>query len=257
VGGAAEILLVSVGALAALALALPAPVTGAAGSQTVNAADYDAFWLWAGVAPQPVLARARSLYILRGQVSSPRRAADETTLIAQGGATPHLTRGEVWIVYRAHTLDWTPRIYAQVLAELRRWRAAGNRVAGVQIDFDARTRHLDQYGAFLKDLRARLPADCKLSITGLLDWSSQGDPQALGALAGVVDEVVLQTYQGRHTIPAYQDYLAAVERLKIPFKIGLVQGGDRTAPPSLALDPWFGGYVVFLKNPPPGGGSGR
>ena len=31
---------------------------------SVNAADYDAFWLWAGVTPQPVLARVRSLYIL-------------------------------------------------------------------------------------------------------------------------------------------------------------------------------------------------
>ena len=35
-----------------------------AAAASVNAADYDAFWLWAGVTPQPVLARARSLYIL-------------------------------------------------------------------------------------------------------------------------------------------------------------------------------------------------
>lgn len=222
-------------------------------ADTVNAADYDAFWLWAGVAPQAVLARARSLYILQGQVDGAHGHAGVGRLIAQGGgATPRLRQGEAWLVYRAHTLDWSPEVYGQILARLDQWRAAGDPVAGVQIDFDARTRHLDQYGAFLRDLRARLPADCRLSVTGLLDWSSQGDPTALDDLGGVVDEVVLQTYQGRHTIPGYGAYLARLGRLKIPFKIGLLQGGDWRAPADLAANPWFRGYVVFLRNPPAG-----
>jgi len=37
--------------------------------------------------------------------------------------------------------------------------------------------------------------------------------------------------------------------MKIPFKIGLIHGGDWRAPPSLAANPWFRGYVVFLRNP--------
>jgi hypothetical protein len=217
-------------------------------SGVVNAADYDGFWLWAGVAPQPVLARAHSLYLLAGQVSAPRHGSGPVRMIAQRGDTPHIRHGEVWIVYRAHTLDWPPEIYAQVLAELTRWRAAGNPVVGVQIDFDARTHHLDQYAAFLTDLRGRLPAGCRLGVTGLLDWSSQGDSAALTALAGVVDEVILQTYQGRHTILGYGAYLAHLDRVKLPFKIGLVQGGDWTAPITLAANPWFRGYVVFLRN---------
>jgi hypothetical protein len=239
----------------ALALASASPAAAAPRADVVNAADYDAFWLWAGVAPQPALARARSLYLLRGQVSAPRDGAGPARLIAQGGSTPHIRASvpgsQAWIVYRAHTLDWTPAIYAQVLAEWSRWRAAGDPVAGVQIDFDARTRHLDQYARFLSDLRARLPADCGLSVTGLLDWSSQGDPAALEALGGVVDEVVLQTYQGRRTLPGYQAYLARLGRMKTPFKLGLVEGGDWTAPPALAANPWFRGYVVFLTNPHP------
>ena len=218
----------------------------------VDAADYDAFWLWAGVAPQPVLARAKTVYLLAGQIAPPHHGrgviAGPARLAAQGVAAPHVRHGEVWIVYRAHTLDWTPQIYAQILAELARWRAAGNPVVGVQIDFDARTRHLDQYAVFLRALRARLPADCRLGVTGLLDWSSQGDSAALTALAGVVDEVVLQTYQGRHTIPGYGAYLARLDRVKLPFKIGLVQGGDWTAPAGLAAERWFRGYVVFLRN---------
>jgi hypothetical protein len=230
-----------------LLLASGAASPAAAG--TVRAADYDAFWLWAGVKPQPALERARTLYILQGQIAPRGTGDDEGRLIAQGGAVPHLTRGEIWLDYRAHTLRWPPAVYAQILARLARWRAAGDPVVGVQVDFDSGTRHLADYAAFLRGLRARLPADCRLSVTGLMDWSSQGDAAALDALGGVVDEVVLQTYQGRHTIPGYEAYLARLTRMTVPFKLGLVEGGDWTAPPGIAANPWFRGYVVFLKNP--------
>jgi hypothetical protein len=196
-----------------------------------------------------VLATARTLYILQGQVAATSSQDAEGRLIAQGGAIPHLRGGQVWLDYRVHTLRWSPAVYGEILARLRRWRAAGNPVVGVQIDFDARTRRLEEYARFLADLRSRLPADCRLSVTGLLDWSSQGDSAALGALGGVVDEVVLQTYQGRRTIPSYQAYMASLARMTIPFRIGLAEGGDWTAPPGLAANPWFRGYVVFLSNP--------
>jgi hypothetical protein len=227
-----------------LTLALVAPCTSQ--GATVEARDYDAFWLWAGVRPQPVLASAKVLYILQGEVT----ATSPARLISQRATTPTLRRGSVWLVYRVQTLDWTPVIYSQVAAHLRRWRAAGNPVVGVQIDFDARSRHLEAYAAFLTDLRSRLPPDCRLGVTGLLDWSSQGNPAGLDALAGVVDEVVLQTYQGRHTIPGYAAYLARLDRLRTPFRIGLVQGGEWIAPEGLARNANFRGYVVFLRNPP-------
>jgi hypothetical protein len=210
-----------------------------------EAAHYDAFFLWAGVKPQPVLGQARSLYLLQGQVE-----ADPVRLVAQRPALPRVPETDVWMVVRVETLDWPPAIYNQVLAILARWRAAGNRVVGLQIDFDAGTRHLENYAAFLADLRQRLPQDYRLSITGLLDWSSNGDPAGLAALGGVVDEVVLQIYQGRRVIPGYAGYLAALDRLQIPFRIGLLQGGDWVAPDHLAANPWFRGYVVFLVNGP-------
>lgn len=47
------------------------------------------------------------------------------------------------MVYRAHTLRWTPQIYQAVLNQVQRWKRAGNPVVGIQIDFDARTRYLD------------------------------------------------------------------------------------------------------------------
>ncbi len=206
---------------------------------------YDAVWLWAGVRAQSALASARRLYLLQGQVE----ATDSVRYAAQRAAIPRLGNREVWMVVRVETLAWPPVIHDQLLAALQRWRAAGNRVVGVQIDFDARTRHLDDYAAFLRDLRQRLPRDCRLGITGLLDWSANGDPKGLDALAGVVDETVLQIYQGRHVIPGYQAYLAKLDRLKLPFRIGLLQGGEWQAPEGLEANPYFRGYVTFLVNP--------
>jgi hypothetical protein len=94
-----------------------------------------------------------------------------------------------------------------------------------------------------------LPAQYRLGITGLLDWSANGDPKGLDSLAGTVDEVVLQIYQGRRVIPGYGAYLAKLGRLKIPFRVGLLQNGEWTPPPDLASNPRFQGYVVFLRNP--------
>jgi hypothetical protein len=222
---------------------LSSPQTAAAA--TVDAARYDAFWLWAGVKPQPVLERAKAVYLLQGEIE----AEPAVRMVSQLSATPKIRHADVWIVYRVETLRWTPQVYAQLSSQLRRWRAAGNRVVGVQIDFDARTRHLDEYAVFLKDLRSRVPAEYKLGITGLLDWSANGDPEGLAALAGVVDEVVLQIYQGRRVIPGYQAYLARLDRLRLPFRIGLLQGGEWTPPPALQRHPYFRGYVVFLQNP--------
>lgn len=217
---------------------------------TVDAADHDAFWLWSGVRTQPVLARATTLYILQGQVSRSRRhPARGVELIAQGLPVSRLRQEQVWVVYRAHTLAWPETVYDQLLGQVQRWHASGTRVVGIQIDFDSGTRDLERYGQFLRDLRQRLPAQYRLSITGLMDWGSNGDPQAIGQLKGVVDEVVVQTYQGRHSIPNYASYLPRLDRMGLPYKVGLIQGGAWQEPQALRDSPWFKGYVVFLQNP--------
>jgi hypothetical protein len=212
--------------------------------QRVDAADHDAFWLWAGVKPQPVLAKARTIYILEGEI----RGGGRARLVRLRPATPRVRHAELWLVYRVETLAWNDDIYKHIRRDHARWKAAGNRVAGVQIDFDAATRGLSGYSAFLRTLRAELPRDAKLGITGLLDWSSQSNSADLNQLDDVVDELVLQTYQGRRTVEGYQGYLASLGRLDMPYKIGLVQGGIWTALPALSRDRNFRGYVVFLLN---------
>lgn len=226
---------------AALVLALLLAACAPAATGRVEAGDYRAFFLWAGVRPQAVLEQADTLYLLAGEV---RRDGRYHPL----RAIPRIARAEVWLVVRSQSLDWSPAAEAQLLTELDRWRAAGNRVAGLQVDFDASTKGLDGYAAFLKGLRGRLPQAYKLSITGLMDWGANADPAALGALAGVIDEIVVQSYQGRETIPGYERYLAKLSRVPVPHKVALVQGGEWREPAGLKSDPLFRGYVVFLLN---------
>jgi hypothetical protein len=214
-------------------------------AETVDAQDHDAFWLWAGVEPQSVLVQAKTLYILAAEI----KGGPKAEYVPLRPATPRVRHAKVWIVYRVESLNWSADVLPRIRRDIDGWRAAGNDIAGVQIDFDAATRGLGGYAEFLKRLRGELPPGAGLSVTGLLDWSSGADSPALNALAGTVDEVVLQTYQGRATIEGYEAYLRRLDAVNLPYRIGLVQGGDWRSPQSLANDPDFRGYVVFLVNP--------
>lgn len=228
-------------ALLVVGLALLAGCKGQAPSP-VDPGKHDAFFLWAGVKPPAVLGRAKTIYILDGEV----RIADKARIVPLRPQAPRVRHAEVWLTLRVERIDWAEPVYRQLLADTARWEAAGTRLVGVQIDFDARTKGLGDYARFLTDLRRRLPARYRLSVTGLMDWSANGDPAQLASLRGVVDEVVIQTYQGRRTIPGYERYMASLRRLPIPYRIGLVENGEWRAPAGLEQDPEFRGYVVFL-----------
>ncbi len=229
----------AIAALLLLAACRPAPEPRA--TATVAAAGYDAFYLWPGVRPAATL-HPKTLYLLDGEVRQPRRFQR----LRMG--VPRLPGKALWLVVRANRLDWDAPVYDAILADLERWHAAGNDLIGLQVDFDAATRGIDGYARFLADLRQRLPRQWKLSVTGLMDWSAHGDPQALAALSHIIDEAVVQTYQGRSTIPGYERYFRRMEHFPIPFRVALVEGGAWTPPPMLARHPQFRGYVVFLLN---------
>jgi hypothetical protein len=232
--------------LAAVALLAALGGCGPGDRDSVAAERYDSFWLWAGVRPQPVLREARTLYLLDGEI----RSADRQRYAPLRPGTPRLQGKTLWLVVRTDTLDWPAAATPGLVDRLDGWAAAGNRVEGLQVDFDARTRGLGEYASFLRALRRNLPERYRLSITGLMDWSANGDPAALAGLRGVVDEVVVQTYQGRSTIPGYEAYLERLAGLDVPFKVGLVQGGRWREPEALRGSPNFRGYVVCLVNPP-------
>ena len=221
----------------------------AAAEGIVRAADYDSYWLWAGVKARPELDKAKTIYLLQGEVGADR-ANGAVHLKAQGGAAPGPHAPALWLAYRVRSLDWGPEIAAAISHRLALWRAEPGRVIGVQMDFDASTRGLKNYAAFLRALRQTLPADCALSVTGLMDWASQASPEDLDDLSGTVDELIFQTYRGRETVADIDAYLARLDRVRIPFRLGLAEGAQWSPPPGLALNPHFQGYVVFLRNGP-------
>ncbi len=212
---------------------------------TVDPADHDAFFLWAGVPPPPVLAKASEIYILDGEV----RARGQPAFTPLRPQAPRIRHARVWLTVRLERLDWPEALHQRILGELARWEAEGNAVAGLTLDFDARTQGLSGYAAFLKEVRRRLPTRYRLSVTGLLDWSANADPAALATLGGVVDEVIIQTYQGRDSIPGYDRYFERIADIPLPFRIALVEGGAWRPPPALERSPHFRGYVVFLLPP--------
>ncbi len=240
----ALLLVTRAAALLALLLASCAPQ-----SSRVDPANYDAFFVWGGSRPPQ---HARMLYLLAGEV---RRAGPPRLIPLR--AVPRLPTTAVWLIVRTERLDWDEATWRDVLRKLEEWRGAGNRLAGLQIDFDAATARLGDYAAFLRGARTRLPAGCRLSVTGLMDWAANADPAALASLRGTIDEVVVQTYQGRATIPGYPRYFARLTRLPIAHRIALVEGGEWRAPSELAHDPRFTGYVVFLVPSRPAGEEPR
>ena len=182
----------------------------------------------------------------RSQVTSRSVACRSSEWRMSLPGLPRLPDAELWLVVRIDRLDLGERTWATILADMERWQAAGNHVQGLQIDFDAATQGLDRYAAFLADARAHVPRPWRLSITGLMDWSANGDPAALARLKPVIDEVVVQTYQGRSTIPGYDAYFRRMAHFPLPFRVALAEGGAWTPPPGLAREPQFKGYVVFL-----------
>ncbi|WP_336219043.1 DUF3142 domain-containing protein [Citrobacter amalonaticus] len=227
-------------------LLVMALLVGPAQAETVIARDHPAFWLWSGVKASDELRDARTVYLHQGEV-----LAQTNGVVFQRLGLPvsRLTFPSLWLTVRFTTLDVPDAIPARIVRLMQRWRAAGNQVVGLQVDFDAATHQLADYARFLQALRQQLPPDFALGVTGLLDWAKTGDVATLNALP--VDELVVQSYQGRHTVENYQDYLPALSRLRIPFKLGLVQNGKRDiqAEALLQNSPWYRGTVVFMLNP--------
>lgn len=71
------------------------------------------------------------------------------------------------------------------------WRNAGVHLAGIEIDHDCATAQLDAYASLLAQLRTRLRADLRLSITVLPTWI--GTP-ALARTLAQADASVLQVH---------------------------------------------------------------
>ncbi len=194
-GAAAQILLVSL---------LLATTSAWAQTTRANDADYRAFWLWSGVRPSAALRQAEVIYLHQGDVVTRQ---GKPVFVRLGQPVARLRAPALWLTVRLERLDLSDEMLDTLARLPVRWAQAGNPVTGLQIDFDAATRRIGDYGQFLTRLRARLDGRFALGVTGLLDWAQTGSVAQLNALP--VDELVVQTYQGRHTVPGYARYLPA------------------------------------------------
>lgn len=143
-----------------------------------------AFWAWRAetptdeeVARAATETRARALFLRAGQFDSQKGAVVRVRPVA--GRMPRAL--ELHFVYAA-----TPALLAEferveegalavAVAETfardaERAEGDGARVAGLQLDFDVPTRLLRRYASVLREVRARLPRDRQLSVTGLQTW---------------------------------------------------------------------------------------
>ena len=98
----------------------------------VKAENYDAFWLWAGVVPQPVLDRAHTIYILQGEI----RGNGPSKIVTLRPGTPAVRHANIWIVYRVETINWGADILPKIRADAARWKAAADAgVSGIKVPF--------------------------------------------------------------------------------------------------------------------------
>ena len=176
------------------------------------------------------------------------REENKSKIVPLKASVPTINHAKVWLTVRVERIDWEKQVLNYLLKELTLWDKKNSDLVGLQIDFDANTYGLDKYFSFLKNLRNTVPEKYKLSITGVMDWIVLGDREGFKKLNGVVDEIIIQTYQGTKTIHNYRDYLSKLNYFPLPYKIGLVQNGLFDEDIIDKRDPNFKGYVVFLVN---------
>ncbi|BDH47255.1 hypothetical protein TUM12370_32990 [Salmonella enterica subsp. enterica serovar Choleraesuis] len=238
-GRTAQILLVSLGLL----VAGPSYAGVNCPTSQVAAQNYQAFWLWGGVKLPAQVQNVDTLYLFQGEVVM-RRGTGEW--VRGGQPLARLKVPKLWLTVRLETLTLSDTLLERLARLPERWQRAGNRVEGLQLDFDAATYRLEEYGQLLKKLRQRLDPRFQLGVTGLLDWAQTGSVTTLNQLP--VDEIVIQTYQGRSSVQGYSSYLNALSGLRRPFRIGLVQGGSWQTcwQQRLEQSTFYRGAVVFV-----------
>jgi hypothetical protein len=166
-----------------------------------------AFWAWGTNAPDPehmrrvfAATKARTLFLRSGQFDSVNGKVQRIRGVS--GKLPasvdlHLAyNGTQRFLTDFEKLGAAPiaRSIADVCrADMLRSQRDGANVLGVQLDFDVPTRLLPLYADMLRQLRALVPGDTKLSITGLPTWMTAGE---IAPVLDAVDFWIPQFYGG-------------------------------------------------------------
>lgn len=93
-----------------------------------------------------MLHQAHTLYLHQGEIA---RRQGKTVFLRQGLPASALRVDNLWLFYRITMLDLSDKHLNRMLKAQARWRALGNQVNGIQIDFDAHSYQLARYVKFL------------------------------------------------------------------------------------------------------------
>jgi len=184
----------------------------------------EAYWIWAGI-PSNAAPAAAQHYVYQGNCKP-----GPTLIFEKKGLYPFpmQTKG-LFLAYRMKSLAVDTKGLASLFeAQKSDWERHKVPILGIQIDFDSPSAKLADYLIFLKELRVKLPKGQKLSITGLGDWILSAPSDSLEELSGGVDEVVFQMYQGTKNFKNANIFVDALEKKKLPFKIGLIAGQEHS-----------------------------
>jgi hypothetical protein len=166
-----------------------------------------AFWAWGTNAPDPehiqrvfAATKARTLFLRAGQFDAVKGNVLRIRNVA--GDLPGAI--DLHLVYNGTQKflddfeELGPTTVARSIADVysndvRRAQYDGANVLGLQLDFDVPTRLLPLYAATLRQLRALVPRDTNLSITGLPTWMTADE---IAAVLDAVDFWSPQFYGG-------------------------------------------------------------
>jgi len=178
------------------------------------------YWLWAGQSPALAKYHPDVLYV---QTRGRRWPAD-------------LPGAERYIVVRRIEPSDRGLTRLAALALIEDYNAlvadAPNvRIDGLQIDYDAPTNRLSDYGGFLQEVRRGLPPTARLSVTALLDWF--GPRTDIAVVLRHVDGFVPQFYDvGLERAPAgiampidAAKWAPIFDAYRVPYQIGISSFG--------------------------------
>jgi hypothetical protein len=207
----------------------------------VDATHFRQFWRWPN-AKLPQGLQIERLYFLQASWHQPGLWVDH-----QAYATKLQHINHCVLVYRLETLADASEIVPKIKSDIDRWQSQGNRISGIQFDFDSGTNVLESYADFLATARRLLPKEITLSVTGLMDWGNSATDN-LSSVQQATDEIIFQTYQGKKTLPHLRPYFKKILAKKIDFKVGLVDGGsiDPNDFTDVLSSAHFKGFVIFM-----------
>ena len=163
------------------------------------------------------------------------------------------TAHEYWAVFRSDSSHVPSKRSAELLGDqvadlIGEARIRGMKLSGIQLDIDVSSRSLKAYAEWLRLVKAELPPEMQLSVTGLLTWF---ETSGVDAVVAEVDEFVPQFYDLGDTQQGLANAIGApidaakwgpiFNKFRKRYRIGIATFGRARMISS--SDSWFLNYI--------------